>query len=1169
VTTPVHRGSPTTATILSAGLVASAELRDRHRDEPAGAAFRGHRRLLGEVVLRHGGRVVTAADSGVVAAFGAASPAVGAAVAMQVHVASAEAALRIGIATGDVSWDGDDCAGSAVDTAIRLRAEAKPAQILVSEIVRLLASDRPGARFEQVHHPRASAGPPGATETYAVEWEPLSELDIVGSAQPPPLPVAFGPPPTHGLVGRTAALRSLERAWELARAGAGRVVLVGGEPGSGKTRLATEFGRQVHGAGAAVLLGTCDDDLALPYQPWVQAVDQLVATLPLTTLTGDLALRLAPLGQLLVNGDRLAQDGAVTPSDPESARYRLYRAFGSALEVAADRWPTVVVLDDLHWAGAQTLALLRHVAHSGPPTGLLVVGTFRDTGDEITEPLAGCLADLRRLEAVTRLRLEGLDEPAVERFVSEAIGRPLDVSFRELAADLWLRSRGNAFYVIELWRHLVSSGAVTGAGDRWVVDDPAAASAVPDSVREAVDARLARLSPSARRTIEMAAVAGQRVGLDVMARALAVRPDDLDAPLGELASAGLLADATATAVVHQFEHSLVRDTVEAAIPPVPRRRAHLAVAHATEEIHAADRRPVLAELARHFAAAGTLAPLDKAVYYARRAAAQAVRSAAYDEAASHLEAVLELGPPAPERAQVLVDLAGVLLPLGRYARSRERSHEAFRLAVDLEAPELAAEAALLHEQATHLPGLPGGPAAELLRRAIELDGDGRGTTPLGVRLQAARGRALAIEGRVDDAREIIAFAVARAREIGDIEALLVGLKAVITSSDDPTHILATAEELEVLARGAGDLWSVAYGCTHQCRALIALGDVEAASGAHDRLRRATATGRYSMTELMTVHLETILALAAGDLTAAEEAADRALTLDANDESSFGAGVHGVQMFAIRRAQGRLEEVAPVVRLLAASSDPPPVWRPGLAALFAELGMLDEARALFGELAPDAFAGVARDALWPASLTFLAETCLALGDEERAGILSAELLRFRDRNLTAAFTMCFGPADRLLAGLAELCGRPDVADAHFRAALALAERSGSPLWTAEVLFDRAAALAARGDVRSAADLDQRAGAIAAQIGLARRRGHAPATGDARQRASDRLPGGLSSREAEVLRYVAAGLSNREIGERLFISQNTVANHVRAILRKTRCANRTEAATYAHRTGVVEL
>ena len=139
------------------------------------------------------------------------------------------------------------------------------------------------------------------------------------------------------------------------------------------------------------------------------------------------------------------------------------------------RWPTVVVLDDLHWAGAQTLALLRHLARSGLPPGLLVVGTFRDTGDELTEPLAACLADLRRVDAAvtTAARWTDLDDDAIERFVTEAIGHPLDDDFTDLAAELGTRSGGNAFYLGELWRHLVASGAVGLADGRWVVEDRA------------------------------------------------------------------------------------------------------------------------------------------------------------------------------------------------------------------------------------------------------------------------------------------------------------------------------------------------------------------------------------------------------------------------------------------------------------------------------------------------------------------------------------------------------------------------------------------------------------------------------------------------------------------------------------------------------------------------
>ena len=560
----------------------------------------------------------------------------------------------------------------------------------------------------------------------------------------------------------------------------------------------------------------------------------------------------------------------------------------------------------------------------------------------------------------------------------------------------------------------------------------------------------------------MAAVAGQRVDAGVLAMALDMPADTLDGHLGELVSAGLLRSAAASGLAFEFEHALVRDTVEATVTRLGRRRAHLAVAEAMETIHLADRTPVLAELARHFAAAVPLTPVDRPIDYGRQAAAQAVRSAAYDEAASHLVAVLELGGRDLQRAQALTELATVRLRVGLHAPSRECSREAFVLASGLGAADVAAEAALLYELATHMPGLPGGPAVELLDRAADMMGDG--VTPLRVRVRASLGRALAIEGERDLASDVIDIALAQARQIDDADALLVGLEAVITSADDPARVLDAARELESLARRGDDLWGVAYGTANQCRAQISLGNLADASQALDRFRTALAAGRFPAFQIMSTHLEAILAVAAGDLAAAEVLAQRGLTHEAVDGDPVSRGVHGVQMFTIRRAQGRLAEVIPVVRLLAASPDPPPVWRPGLAALYVELGMLDQAREQFDELAADSFAAVPRDAMWPACLTFLAETCVALGDTDRAPALATELVPFRDRNLMAAFTMCFGPADRLLAGLAELCGQADVADRHFQTALGLAERCRSPLWTAEVLFDWAAAMSARGSLQ---------------------------------------------------------------------------------------------------------
>jgi DNA-binding CsgD family transcriptional regulator len=167
---------------------------------------------------------------------------------------------------------------------------------------------------------------------------------------------------------------------------------------------------------------------------------------------------------------------------------------------------------------------------------------------------------------------------------------------------------------------------------------------------------------------------------------------------------------------------------------------------------------------------------------------------------------------------------------------------------------------------------------------------------------------------------------------------------------------------------------------------------------------------------------------------------------------------------------------------------------------------------------------------------------------------------------AAMTICFGPADRLLGGLAALLGRTDEADEHFRVALDLAERSPSPLWTCEVLSDWAGVLGGR-DGERAAVLHERALATAREHGIGRIANRCP-RGGAVAPAEAELPDHLSAREVEVLRLVATGKSNREIGAALFISENTVANHVRAVLRKTGTANRTEASLYAARQGLLE-
>lgn len=1038
---------------------------------------------------------------------------------------------RFAVTAGEIDWPSDSTGGRWLVDADRALTKAEPGQIVVTAAVRLLAS-------------QSESFQPIDDGCFILDQRPSAGQTAVPTP-PPPLPPSLGGAQRHSLVGRDDCLDVLNEAWKASAIGPGQIVLIGGEAGAGKTRLASELARQVAAEGGAVLYGGCHADLATPYQPWVHATDRLLATLPAGALSTDLIAAAAPLAGLLPRVERIVGRHRRVTADADAERAKVHGAFAALLDEARSRWPTLVVLDDLHWATAQTLAVLNHLAGEGLPHGLMIVGTFRDTGDEVTEPLAGCLADLRRVHAVLRLRLAALDASDVECFVVDAVGRKLDSGLRELAARLSERTGGNAFYLCELWRSVGT--------DRHLL------TTVPDSVREVVAARVGGLSATARTVTELAAVCGEAVDGRVLRAACTLSPDEIEAGIDELIDAGVLFAQGPSGDV-RFVHAIVRDAVEARIARRARKALHRDVAIAVETVFAADRRPVLADLARHFAAAG--GPIERVAHYGRQAAALAFGATAYEEAIAHLEAVLALRPAPLETAEVLVELGAAQLRAGLFTATRESCTKAFALASDLLAVDCAGRAAVLHEDAVHFPGLPGELAIPMLRAALQMLGED--PSAVRTRVLASLGRALAFSGDNRNGVAIGETAVNEARAAGDDASLIVALQGLSVSIDEPERVLAITSELKALADRIGDPWGSSYASGNTMRSLIALGRLGDARQA--LARHVTANNsRFATFRYMGYAFDVVVSLAAGDFAAAEAAAELAAGFGATHDSPYDAGVYGLQMFAIRRAQGRLAEVAPMMRVVA-TTDAAPLWRPGLAVVYADLGMLDEAGEVFAVLSPDRFAAVPRDALWPACLAFLAETCLALGDKEQAAVLYDELLSFRRRNLMAAMTICFGPADRLLGGLAGLLGRP--ADAHFADAVALAGASESPLWLAEARIDWAGARLAVGDQAGAEPLVNEAVDVARRMGFGRVLAVAEriSSGAHQQSQAVNLPAGLSGREVEVLGLVAAGLSNREIGERLFISQNTAANHIRTILRKTGCHNRAEAASYATRHGL---
>jgi DNA-binding CsgD family transcriptional regulator len=273
-------------------------------------------------------------------------------------------------------------------------------------------------------------------------------------------------------------------------------------------------------------------------------------------------------------------------------------------------------------------------------------------------------------------------------------------------------------------------------------------------------------------------------------------------------------------------------------------------------------------------------------------------------------------------------------------------------------------------------------------------------------------------------------------------------------------------------------------------------------------------------------------------------------------------IYGIQMFGIRRAQGRLARLAPVVRLLADDTDREGPWRPGLAALLAELGLEAEAKRELARLAADGL-GQFRHALWLASLTYLADAAAALGDDKVAALLYPEFASLAGANVMIGHVVaCYGAADRYLGMLAAILGEADRAEQHFERGLELNRRMGAATWLAHTAYEYARFLLTSRRHRARAQaLAGEAAALAQRIGMPALLGKIQRLGTATQPPA--LPDGLSPREVQILGLVARGLSNREIGAALSISEHTAANHVRSILAKTGCANRAQAVSYAHR------
>lgn len=857
-------------------------------------------------------------------------------------------------------------------------------------------------------------------------------------------------PPAADLVGREEVLGELRAALDDARAGRGRLVLLVGDPGIGKTRTAEALAREAHAEGVRVLVGRCHEGEGAPaFWPWVQILRSTLLDRPPEALREALGPGTADVAALVPElRERLPDLEPVPGTTPEQERFRFFDAVLRLLTRESREAPTLVLLDDLHWADRPSLLLLLFLIRQLGDAPLLVVGAYREIEARQSPPLARALGDLAQGPRAERIALGGLDREAVGELMRRT-GRELEPALLETLYEL---TEGNPFFVgevVELWRSEVP--ACSGAAR----DEPGRLP-VPQSVRDAIGHRLEALSRECRTLLDVASVLGRRFGLRLLERASGLATERVLALLDEAHVRRFVEPVPDALADWHFAHLLLREVLYAELPLSERVRLHRRAAEALEALHGADGEHVAA-LAHHRFQAAPGGEVEEAIAVAERAADRAARVLAYEEAAEHLERALQalelLGGAEPERrCALLLSLAEARERAAEFERSRDAAREALALARRLGRADLLSRAALVESGRFDLGPLLALDAAHL-EEALEALGETR--PELRCRLLARLAVTHPYRSSAERRRRVTGRAVALAREHGDPETLLEALVSrgdagLLAPEADPER-LEVADEVEALARRHGRRDRLLHVHEQRLRSFVALGDIQAADRAAEAHRRLAAELRDAAQLYSADFHRVARAIGDGRFDAAEaairEMRDAARRLAPSDEryADTAAGIFYVQVFHLLRHKGEVARLPPdppdFVRRLAPVQGPIVSCVEAYAAWFG--GRPERTRRLYRAVAEQGFDRIPRDEWYLAELAMLAELAAFLADANGAATLYERMRPYASRNVVHPPLRIYdGAATRFLGLLAASAGEPDRALEHLEEAAEANLRMGA-------------------------------------------------------------------------------------------------------------------------------
>jgi tetratricopeptide (TPR) repeat protein len=962
-------------------------------------------------------------------------------------------------------------------------ARRHPASVSRRELLRSLW---PGVRVTRASLSRAVRGARRALGESAGDGSVVRTVRGRGYALDAPITTpshsrARGEVPFIGRAGELLRFEGLLDAADLRR---GRLALVSGEPGIGKSRLLEEVAARARSRGALVVLGQCrEDDGAPPYWPWPEVLRGLAAGATGRAARGT-ATHLASIAALLE--DAPVRPRAAPAAVDTDARFRLLRSVADLIRRVAELHgaPVVVQLEDLHWARPGALHLLRFVARSLADVSVLLVATYRGTAPPMSPELAAAVGEIVGLpQAEPDIRLSGFERQEIEAYVSSATGHHPDA---RLVQQLQALAGGNPLFLRGLVATTLGASGTPGRGPV----------SLPASVQHVLSEQVSRLSQPAREVVEAASVIGRSGSLQLLARVTRRRVESALELVDEARGQNLLSESPEGG--WRFTHDVVRSVLYQRLSSERRIQLHHRVATTIEAVASASTTPHLAELSHHFVEALPRSSLEKAVRYARAAAAQAHRAFDFDGAALHHRRALRAlehrsVDDAHARCDVLLALGESLSITGRLSESREAILSAATLARGLDSAGRLARAALACGAWPQTLFAD----AELIRVVEDaLRAVGRRRPALRARLLAGLAMLSNVEGDRNHTARLLDESLEVANRIGDptLRCDVLRQRLVALSQGVPeghaARLLLTEEILEISA-GQGEIpespgrIDLVLQCRrHRIALLLETGAGSALDDEIECFARVSAAGRCKGHYVAA--FRAMRATVAGRFEEARQAIDEAERLAdpiSPEESRFTPAGQRLELPPDWRDSESLKLA--IARLLVEFPQVTP-WRGAHALVALDLGRTEVARAELDLLAADDFALVPQNLSYLVTLGTLVEVSWRLGEKRHARRLHELLAPHDGVHISAGLGVLYrGPVAWYLGLLAEMLGRRDEARRRFEDALAGAAVLGAWPWHARTELCLASLLAtgSSAERKRARKLAASAAATAARLGIA--------------------------------------------------------------------------------------